>query len=94
MLFDRYGATINLYGHTHESRVRVTDEKIYINPGTLGTTDFRDYGTYGILTLDNGKYSYVQRSFTYDLRAALDDFEIMNPPKKDHMRDKFFGLKR
>ncbi len=93
-LFKRYDATINLFGHTHISRVRVDDDKIYVNPGTLGTTDFKDYGTYGILSINDGKYSYVEKSFTYDLQSALDDYDIMNPPKKDHMRDKFFGYKR
>ncbi len=93
-LFDKYNATINIYGHTHIARVKTDGNKIYINTGTLGTTDFRDYGTYGILTIENGKYSYVQKSFTYDLKAALHDFDVVNSPKKDHMRDKFFGYKR
>lgn len=94
-LFSKYDARVNLFGHTHTGRVRETsDGRWYINPGTLGTTDFKDYGTYGILTIDDGKISYVEKGFHYDLKAYLDDFEVMNPPKKDHMRDKFFGYKR
>ena len=95
-LFKKYCAQINLYGHTHVTRTRRTSEDIwYINPGTLGTTDYRDYGTFGILSIDENKnISYVEKCFKYDLKAALDDFDVRNLPKKDHMRDKFFGFKR
>lgn len=95
-IFKKYDAKINLFGHTHEARVRKTSEDIwYINPGTLGTTDYRDYGTYGLLTIDDNKnIFYVEKCFNYDLKSALNDFEVMNAPKKDHMRDKFFGFKR
>jgi putative phosphoesterase len=93
--FKKYDADIYLYGHTHTPKANLSQEgKWYINPGTLGTTDFGDYGTYGIITIDGQNISYVQKAFYYDLKAALDDFEIMNPPRKDHMRDKFFGYKR
>ena len=95
MLFDKYNCDINLYGHTHSSRVKKDDDgRIFINPGTLGTTDFKDYGTFGILTIDGKNLSYVERAFFYDLKAALNDFDVVNSPKKDHMRDKFFGYKR
>lgn len=94
-MFKKYDSRINLFGHTHIGRVRETsDGKWYINPGTLGTTDYKDYGTFGILSIDNGKISYVEKAFYYDLKSYLNDFDVMNPPKKDHMRDKFFGFKR
>ena len=93
-LFKKYNCDINLYGHTHASRVRKDDDMIFINPGTLGTTDFKDYGTFGILTINGEDVSYVERAFFYDLKAALDDFDVVDLPKKNEFRDKFFGYKR
>ena len=93
-IFEKYDAKINLFGHTHIPLTTIHEGKWYINPGTLGTTDHRDYGTYGILTINNGEIFYVEKSFYYDLKSALDDFDVTNPPKKDHFRDKFFGYKR
>ena len=94
--FKKYDAKINFYGHTHIERVKVAmNGTWFINPGTLGTTDFKNYGTYGILQIDKNKnISFVIKAFNYDLKSALDDFDTMNPPRKDHFRDKFFGYKR
>jgi len=96
-LFAKYGeADIYLFGHTHEIRIRETHEgKWFINPGTLGTAFHRDFGTFGILTIDeNKKIYYKEKSFTYDLDAYMNDYEVMNPPRKDHMRDQFFGYRK
>ncbi len=93
-LFEKYNdSSVYLFGHTHEIRVRETDEgKWFINPGTLGTAFHRDYGTYGVITLEGGRvFSYTTRAFKYDLNSYMIDYDVMNPPKKDHMRDKFFG---
>ena len=95
-LFKKYDeATIYLYGHTHEIRIRETNEGVwFINPGTLGTAFHRDYGTFGILTIDDDKKIYYkERSFTYDLEAYMNDFKIMNPPRGAHMQEQFFGYK-
>jgi putative phosphoesterase len=94
--FKKYNATINFYGHTHNERIKVAkDGTWFINPGTLGTTDFKNFGTYGILQIDDNKnIAFVTKAFNYDLKAALDDFDVMNPPRKNHFRDKFFGYKR
>ncbi len=94
--FDKYDTTINFYGHTHIDRVKVAmDGTWFINPGSLGTTDFRDFGTFGILEIDDDKnISFVIRAVHYDLDSAIKDFDTMNPPRKDHFRDKFFGYKR
>lgn len=49
------GARIALYGHTHEEHFEKRKGITVINPGSLGYG-----GTYGILTIDNGKFSYEQ----------------------------------
>ena len=89
-LFKKYtDSDIYLYGHTHEVRIKETSEgKWFINPGTLGTAFHRDYGTFGFLTIDeNKKIYYKETSFKYDLDAYMIDYDVMNPPRKDHMRD-------
>lgn len=95
-LFKKYNESkVYLYGHTHERRIKETREGVwYINPGTLGTAFHRDYGTFGILEIDDDKKIYYkEKSFTYDLDAYMHDFDVMNPPRKDHMQEKFFGYK-
>ncbi|MBR6252679.1 MAG: metallophosphoesterase family protein [Clostridia bacterium] len=94
-LFKKYGsAKVYLFGHTHERRIRETKEGIwFINPGTLGTAFHRDYGTYGILTIEDGKFYYNEKSFKYDIEAYMKDFDVMNPPRGKHMQDQFFGYK-
>lgn len=95
-LFKKYRESdIYLFGHTHEIRIKETHEgKWFINPGTLGTAFHRDYGVFGILEItDDKKIYYKEKSFTYDLDAYMKDYDDMNPPRKDHMRNQFFGYK-
>jgi len=95
-LFNKYEKSrVYLFGHTHEIRIRETNDGIwFINPGTLGTAFHRDYGSFGILTIaEDKKIYYTEKSFMYDINAYMHDYDVMNPPRKDHMRDQFFGYK-
>ena len=95
-LFKKYDdARVYLYGHTHERRIRESKAGIwYINPGTLGTAFHREYGTFGILSIDeNKKIEYKEIAFKYDLDAVIKDFYELKPPRADHMLDQFFGVK-
>ncbi len=50
-----HGAKIAMYGHTHKENYETRRGVTVINPGSIGFS-----GTYGILTVNGGKFSYEQ----------------------------------
>ncbi|MBQ6539855.1 MAG: metallophosphoesterase [Oscillospiraceae bacterium] len=50
-------ADVVLYGHTHTADMEEREGMTVINPGSLGYS-----GSYGILAVNNGRFSYERRS--------------------------------
>jgi len=91
--FGEYNSDIFLFGHTHISLVSRENNKWYINPGSLGLTGFRNYGTYGILNITNDKIYYLEHYFDYDYKEVINQMKSINYPDVDNMISIFFGNK-
>ena len=77
-LMSQTDADVGIYGHTHRSILRMTNDGRYIfNPGSVGMPvsdrlEISGKASYGILTIDHRSVlSWDQRNVPYDLEKEL-----------------------
>ena len=92
-MFSKYGADINLFGHTHVALAKCYDNKYYFNPGSLGLPDYRTYGTFGILNVQDDKIIYDEYDFKFDYDKVLNKMNELNYPQLNTMKELFWGTK-
>lgn len=90
-LFEKYSADVMLFGHTHTDFINHKYDTWYINPGSLGTTSYRSYSTFGILNIENGHISYEQRPNLFDLNSFIKEVNAVRYPRFDIMKKLFYG---
>ena len=53
-LLAKYDADVIVYGHTHQQKVVVLNNRLVVNPGAAGQRRFKLKPSVGILTIDGG----------------------------------------
>jgi len=83
-------ADIYLYGHTHRNIYNIKDNKIYINPGSVGCPEGTNNAWYGILNIKNEKIEYKQETISYNKEVVIEDIENTAFPGYDKVIELFF----
>lgn len=78
-LCEEKNADIFIFGHTHNELYYNENNKMYINPGSLGCPIATDAANFGILEIDS-KVSYKQLNIKYDVDKVIDDINKLNYP--------------
>ena len=68
-------ADIYLYGHTHRNIYNEKDNKVYINPGSVGCPEGTNNAYYGILNVKNDKIEYKQGKISYNKQEVINDIK-------------------
>lgn len=84
-------ADIYLYGHTHRNIYNRNNNKIYINPGSVGCPEETNNIWYGILNIENNKVEYKQEEIIYDKKSVMEDIEKTAFPGYKKILEIFFG---
>lgn len=88
--YEEFNSNIVLFGHTHEKMLIEYNNKMFINPGSLGCSRAKKVD-FAVLKLDNGKIiSCNFKSLTYDKNKLLLEFEKQNIPDKNFIITTFF----
>ncbi len=88
--YEDFGADIVLFGHTHEKLYIEHNNKIFINPGSLGCSK---NGTIDFVILkldDNQNIKCNFESLEYDKTELIKDYYNNNVPDKEFLLKKFF----
>lgn len=72
-IFANIDADVFLYGHTHVRNTDRTEDKLYINPGSVGCPIGTDSASAGILEITKDTISYEQLDITYDIASVVDE---------------------
>ena len=70
-------ADIYLYGHTHRNIYNIEDNKIYINPGSVGCPEGTNNAWYGILNIKNNKIEYKQETIGYNKEEVINTTQLL-----------------
>lgn len=89
-LFRCKDGNIYLYGHTHVKCISEKDNILYINPGSVGCPLNTSKALYGIIDIENGKYSYQSFEAIYDVKHVISDIEALNYPMNKFMIWRFY----
>ena len=82
---------IYLHGHTHSYRLK-EEKPMVINLAPVGCPhERRGIARAGIITVNNGDFSFSPIEEEYDLSPVLDALERLSPPDRDFIKGKFFG---
>lgn len=79
-MFSKINADIYLYGHTHESIYNIKNNKIYINPGTLGCPGKDNKALFGILDVNDEQIEYKQLDVIYNVEQVIEDIKATKIP--------------
>lgn len=89
--YETFKVDIILFGHTHEKMYIEHNNKLFINPGSLGCSRVRMVD-FAILELDDGKVINCEfKSLNYNKNELLLDFENQNVPDKNFITRTFFS---
>lgn len=89
-----FGANVVLFGHTHEKLYIEYNNKIFINPGSLGCSK---NGTIDFVILkidDNQNIKCEFESLEYDKTELIKDYYNNNVPDKEFLLKTFFKIKK
>lgn len=90
-LFRPYNADIYVYGHTHKKVINNYENKLYINPGSLGCPLDTNYASCGILNITDNNVEYIDLTIEYDTNKVIQDIEEKNFPMLNEILDIFYG---
>jgi len=91
-LFGYADADIILYGHEHKKLILMSDDKYYINCGSLGCpSKDKNIARAGILTIDDN-ISFDEITVEYDVAKVLEDMDRIDYPAKNTIKKIFFGI--
>ena len=92
MLFKDITADIILYGHEHKKSIQISNDKYYINCGSLGCPgNDKNIARAGILAI-NDDISFTEIAIEYDVEKVLEDMDRINYPAKDTIKKFFFAV--
>lgn len=92
-LFKDKNADIYFYGHTHFKNINKTDNKMYINPGSLGCPGASSSAKCGILTINKGKATYQELEVEYPKKNVIEDIKNLEYPLYKKFLMIFYGDK-
>lgn len=91
-MFDNINSDIILYGHDHRRNI-CTDEKLYINVGSLGCpTQDINIARAGILNIKNGKIDVEILDLEYDVNSVISRIDEIKYPAADNIKKFFYGI--
>lgn len=79
-LFSDIDADIFFFGHTHTAVEIEKDNKLYVNPGSLGCPMNTNYACCGILDIYNEKTSFEHLNLEYDADSVREEIENLKYP--------------
>lgn len=80
--FNKYD--VYVFGHTHVPFVKKIGDKLYLNPGSIGSSlDGNIKASYAILNDKNGSLEVDIRRVDYDLSRTIDDMYRFNVPWRE-----------
>jgi len=91
-MFSGIEADIYLYGHTHRNIYNIKNDKVYINPGSVGCPEGTNNAMYGILNIEKDKIEYRQESISYNKQEVIKDIEEIAFPGYRKVLEIFFGV--
>ncbi len=81
---------IYIFGHTHAQLYYNKNNKVFINPGSLGCPINTGGANYGILKIENEKISYEQCQAKYDIDKVVNEIYELAYPVHDDMVKIFY----
>ena len=88
--YAEFKSDIVLFGHTHEKLYIEYNNKLFINPGSLGCSKQGEVD-FAILELDDGRVNSCKfKSLKYNKKELLLEFENQNVPDKEFIINTFF----
>ena len=90
-MFSDIDADIYLYGHTHRQIYNTRNNKIFINPGSLGCPENTGCAPYGILTIDKNGVKYEQLHAEYNVQEVIDSIIATGLPGYKEILELFYG---
>lgn len=88
-MFGDYPADIICFGHNHPEHLFQTDNKIYLNPGSLGVSKGIT-APYAIVNFSSIKPEVTIHHVAYDKSAFLQKFETLQVPQREIMFKLFY----
>jgi len=84
---------IIIVGHDHGRSICNTDNKWYVNVGSLGCPG-RDgnIARAGILTIENDNVDIEQVELTYDVNIVIQKIDELNYPEAENIKKFFYGI--
>ena len=89
-LFDECKEDIICFGHHHPLQFFKTEDKIYLNPGSLGCYH-KPIARYAIISFDNNSVDVALREVEYDNTGFLETFKNLDIPNKESIFEDFYG---
>ena len=90
-LFSNIKADIFFYGHTHIALKNEKDNKLFVNPGSLGCPLETNYAYCGILDINNEKVGFEHLQLEYDADFVRKEIESIKYPFYKGILRLFFG---
>ena len=89
--YEGFNSNIILFGHTHEKMFIEHNNKIFINPGSLGCSKVKKVD-FALLKIDNGNFVSCEfKSLGYDKSEVLVEFGKQKIPDKEFIISTFFN---
>ena len=89
-MFSEIDADVFLFGHTHKAVVNRKDDRLYINPGSLGCPAGTNKALCGILNIEKEKMDYEELYLDYDLQKERKIIKELKYPNYEYMLESFF----
>lgn len=74
-MFSGVDADIFIYGHTHTISVNNENDKLYINPGSLGCPMKSNIANAGVLSINGDNVDFKQLNIEYNVNEVIQQIE-------------------
>ena len=88
-LFDDCREDIICFGHHHPLQFFKTEDKIYLNPGSLGCYH-KPIARYAVLSFDKNSVDVALREVEYDNAEFIEHFKTLDIPRKESLLEGFY----
>lgn len=89
-MFEKKDADVYLFGHTHSKYYLEKENKLFINPGSLGCPIYTNSASAGILEVIENKIKYTSLNINYDMDEVINEIKKLNYPLCDNVIEKFY----
>ena len=79
-IYNGIEADVYLYGHTHTQHIVEHENKLYINPGSVGCPKNTDMACSVILEIDNDSVKAIECNVNYDIDKVISDIKKISYP--------------